>query len=91
MRHARVDALFALMAHIDDTNVVHRGGAAGALIVRRRAQAFIDAGGTAQVNWMAQAVALHHAFIDARLSPGGAADLLAASCFVHSVCTRGAL
>ena len=86
MRHARVDALFALMARIDDTNVVHRGGAEGALAVRRGAQAFIDAGGTAQPDWLAQAVALHHRFMAQRLSPGGAADLLAASCFVHCVC-----
>lgn len=91
MRHARIDALFALMGHIDDTNVLHRGGAAGADDVRYGARAFIDAGGTAHPDWMAQAVALHHAFMAARLSPGGAADLLAASCFVHSVCTRGAL
>jgi triphosphoribosyl-dephospho-CoA synthase len=87
MRHARVDALFALMAQLDDTNVLHRGGAQGVLAVRRGAQAFVDGGGTAQPDWMAQAVALHHAFIGARLSPGGAADLLAASCFVHGVCT----
>jgi len=90
MRHARVDALFALMAHIDDTNVQHRGGAAGAATVRRGAQAFLEAGGTAQPGWMEQAVALHHALMRDRLSPGGAADLLAASCFVHSACTRGA-
>jgi triphosphoribosyl-dephospho-CoA synthase len=87
MRHARVDALFALMAHIDDTNVVHRGGAHGAVAVRQDAQAFLDAGGTAQAGWMAQAVALHHDFMAQRWSPGGAADLLAATCFVHSVCT----
>lgn len=91
MRHARIDALFALMAQIDDTNVVHRGGVAGARMVRDGARGFLDAGGTAQADWMARAVALHHTFIATRLSPGGAADLLAASCFVHSVCTRGAL
>jgi triphosphoribosyl-dephospho-CoA synthase len=90
MRHARIDALFALMAHIDDTNVQHRGGAAGAAAVRGGAKAFIEAGGTARAGWMEQAVALHHAFMRDRLSPGGAADLLAASCFVQSVCTRGA-
>ncbi|WP_332875755.1 triphosphoribosyl-dephospho-CoA synthase MdcB [Massilia sp. S19_KUP03_FR1] len=90
MRHARVDALFALMAQIDDTNVVHRGGLAGARTVRAGARAFVDAGGTAQADWMERAVALHHNFIGARLSPGGAADLLAATCFVHSACTRGA-
>jgi triphosphoribosyl-dephospho-CoA synthase len=58
--------------------------------VRGGAQAFIAAGGTARTGWMEQAVALHHAFMRGRLSPGGAADLLAASCFVHSVCTLGA-
>lgn len=90
MRHARIDALFALMARIDDTNVLHRGGRAGATTVRAAARAFVGAGGTAATDWMARAVAMHHAFMAARLSPGGAADLLAASCFVHSVCTRGA-
>lgn len=91
MRHARVDALFTLMAHIDDTNVQHRGGAAGALAVQRGARAFIEAGGTAHPDWLAHATDLHRAFMAARLSPGGAADLLAASCFVHAVCTRGVL
>lgn len=86
MRHARIDALFALMAQIDDSNVVHRGGAAGVDTVRFGARAFVAAGGTAQAGWMAQAVALHTRLIAARLSPGGAADLLAASCFVHAVC-----
>jgi triphosphoribosyl-dephospho-CoA synthase len=86
MRHARVDALFALMAQIDDSNVMHRGGDAGQEAVRSNAGAFVAAGGTAQAGWMAQAVALHTRFVGARLSPGGAADLLAASCFVHAVC-----
>lgn len=86
MRHARIDALFALMAQIDDSNVVHRGGVVGAQAVRTGAHAFVTAGGTAQTDWMAQAVALHRRLIAARLSPGGAADLLAASCFVHAVC-----
>jgi triphosphoribosyl-dephospho-CoA synthase len=30
-------------------------------------------------------VAAHHCFVAQRLSPGGAADLLAATCFVHSL------
>jgi triphosphoribosyl-dephospho-CoA synthase len=86
MRHARIDALFALMAQIDDSNVLHRGGAAGVDLVWQGARGFVAAGGTAHPDWMAHAVALHARFITARLSPGGAADLLAASCFVHAVC-----
>jgi triphosphoribosyl-dephospho-CoA synthase len=89
MRLARIDALFALMAHISDTNVVHRGGAAGADTVRKEAQHFIDAGGTASADWESRAIACHHRLVALRLSPGGAADLLAATCLVHAVTTRG--
>ncbi len=80
---ARIDALFALMAHISDTNVYHRGGAQGAQRVRQQSAAFLAAGGTAAAGWRAQALACHHDFVTHRLSPGGAADLLAAACLVH--------
>lgn len=82
MRCARVDALFALMASMSDTNVYHRGGALGAQTVRDSARAFLDAGGTANPAWEAQALACHRRFVAERLSPGGAADLLAAACLV---------
>lgn len=82
---ARIDALFALMAHVSDTNVYHRGGAEGAAMVRRSAQEFLAAGGTAQAGWKQRAVDCHHLFVSRKLSPGGAADLLAATCLVHAV------
>lgn len=85
MREARIDALFALMAHISDTNVIHRGGLEGALSVRRQARAFVARGGTAAPDWEARALACHRNFVAARLSPGGAADLLGAVCLVHVV------
>ncbi len=84
-RHAGIDTLFALMAHISDTNVYHRGGVAGALTVRHHARQFLRDGGSANPHWEAQALAIHARFVRARLSPGGAADLLAATCFIHSV------
>jgi triphosphoribosyl-dephospho-CoA synthase len=37
---------------------------------------------------MAHALDCHHRFVAQRISPGGAADLLAATCFVHSLATR---
>lgn len=89
MRHARVDALFALMAHISDTNVFHRGGAQGACMVRHHASAFLERGGTAAPDWESQALACHRLFVEHKLSPGGAADLLAACCLIHAV-TAGA-
>lgn len=85
-RRARVDALFALMAHISDTNLYHRGGEEGALAVRRHARAFVERGGTACADWEEQALACHRIFVAARLSPGGAADLLAAACLLQAVC-----
>jgi triphosphoribosyl-dephospho-CoA synthase len=88
LRHAHIDALYALMARIGDTNVLHRGGAGGAQIVRAHAQRFLDAGGTADPGWQALALEGHRQFVSHRLSPGGAADLLAASCLVHAVATE---
>ncbi|MES2257545.1 MAG: triphosphoribosyl-dephospho-CoA synthase MdcB [Pseudomonadota bacterium] len=88
MRHARTDALFALMAHISDTNVVHRGGMRGAQLVRDEARRFIALGGTGNPAWREQALACHRLFVRRRLSPGGAADLLAATCLVHAVTSR---
>ncbi len=83
---AKLDALFALMAQLSDTNVYHRGGAAGATLVRERSQAFLAAGATAASDWQAHALQMHQQFVQQRLSPGGAADMLAAACLVHVVC-----
>lgn len=88
---ARVDALFALMARLSDTNVYHRGGAAGAALVRQRSAAFLAAGGTAHADWHATALACHREFVRHRLSPGGAADLLAAACLVRQACAMDAV
>lgn len=87
LHEARTDALFALMAAVTDTNVLYRGGGEGARFVQERARAFLDAGGSGAADWRARAIATHRAFVARRLSPGGAADLLAASCLVHSLCT----
>ena len=83
--HARIDALFSLMAHISDTNVYHRGGKLGATTVRHHAQRFLALGGTAHSGWQDHALHSHRIFTERRLSPGGAADLLAAACLVHEV------
>ena len=88
IRCARIDTLFALMAGLSDTNVYHRGGIEGARIVRDSAARFMARGGTACADWLREAEAAHRVFVAHRLSPGGAADLLAAACFVHSLSSR---
>lgn len=84
-RAARVQALFATMAVLDDTNLVHRGGMAGLRFVQAGAQGFLDAGGVLQADWLAQARALHAACVRQRLSPGGSADVLASACWVDAL------
>lgn len=88
---ARLDALFALMAQLHDTNVYYRGGSRAAALVRQCGQAFMAAGGTAAPDWREQALRMHHRFVQQRLSPGGAADLLAAACLLHAVCRADAV
>ncbi|QTD88399.1 triphosphoribosyl-dephospho-CoA synthase MdcB [Burkholderia anthina] len=82
---ARVDACFALIAALDDTNLLHRGGQAGLDFARATARAFVARGGIRARDWRLHAVAAHHAFVARRLSPGGAADLLAMSVFVDAL------
>ncbi|MES2116521.1 MAG: triphosphoribosyl-dephospho-CoA synthase MdcB [Pseudomonadota bacterium] len=90
MHRARVDALYALMAHVSDTNIYHRAGPQGAQTVRAAAQRFLALGGTANPGWRLEAEQHHRRFKAQRLSPGGAADLLAATCLVHAIACRDA-
>lgn len=84
-RNARVQTLFVLMAHLEDTNLLHRGGIAGLRFAQATARTFLAAGGTACADWEASARAARDAFVARRLSPGGAADLLAATLLVDAV------
>src|SRR4051812_31989203 len=84
---ALVQTLFAVMAQLDDTNLLHRGGPEGLAFVRAQARAFLDVGGVEADGWQDRALALHFACIARRLSPGGAADILAAAAFIHGLQT----
>jgi len=79
---ARVHCLFALMATIQDTNLLHRGGSAGAAFACEAAQDFLDQGGVANPDWRRNAEILHRQFNLRRLSAGGCADLMAMTLFV---------
>ncbi|PWC84121.1 triphosphoribosyl-dephospho-CoA synthase [Azospirillum sp. TSH100] len=82
---ALMQTLFTLMAELEDTNLLHRGGPAGLAFVREGARCFLDRGGVFRGNWRAEALALHRACVARRLSPGGSADMLAAAHFVHAL------
>jgi len=82
-RRARLDALFAVIAVLDDSNLAHRGGLKGLHYARQVARRFLEDGGAARANGIAAAAAIGDAFVERRLSPGGAADTLAAACLLH--------
>jgi triphosphoribosyl-dephospho-CoA synthase len=81
---ARVEACCALVAALEDTNLLHRGGPEGFAFARAEAARFLAAGGIARDDWVVRAETLHRAFVARRLSPGGAADLLAMTLFVDA-------
>jgi len=82
---ARVQCCFALIATLDDTNILHRGGPDGLEFARRSAAEFIARGGVGRVDWRAEARSVHEAFVERNLSPGGSADLLAMSLFARAL------
>ncbi|WP_448122696.1 triphosphoribosyl-dephospho-CoA synthase MdcB [Stenotrophomonas riyadhensis] len=79
---AMCHTLMQLVAHTDDLNLLHRGGADGLRWARQQAQDFLATGGAFAPAWRARLKLIADAFVARRLSPGGSADLLACSVFL---------
>jgi triphosphoribosyl-dephospho-CoA synthase len=86
---ARVQSFFAILASMEDTNLLHRGGAAGLRFAQEVAARFLEEGGVAETAWRERAAAIHHAFVARRLSPGGCADLLTITLFLDALEAHG--
>ena len=79
---ARLNALMAIMASLDDTCLLHRGGPAALQAAKRGAMAVLVAGGTAAPAGIARLHRLHAELMALWASPGGSADLLAVTLFL---------
>ncbi|ASW00642.1 triphosphoribosyl-dephospho-CoA synthase [Paraburkholderia aromaticivorans] len=79
---ARVDTLLSIMARLDDTCLLHRAGLPGLHAGQRGAQRVLDAGGSSTPAGRAALTRLEHELLSLNASPGGAADLLAATLFL---------
>ena len=75
MLEATGGACFALIASVEDTNILHRGGVQGLRFARQAAQSFLYGGGVARSDWRRRAAAVHLAFVERGLSPGGCSGL----------------
>jgi triphosphoribosyl-dephospho-CoA synthase len=82
---ARLDALIAIMASLDDTCLLHRGGMEALDVAKNGARRVIDHGGMAQAAGRAALAHLERDLLALNASPGGAADLLAATLFLDSL------
>lgn len=80
---ARLHTLFAVMAVLDDSNLAHRGGLEGLRFAQAAARDFLAAGGASQGLEAAETIAAE--FVRRNLSPGGAADTLAAACWLQRI------
>lgn len=78
---AQLDTLFAVIAQLDDSNLAHRGGLKGLRFAQAAARSYLANGGAVQGPQAAQAIAAE--FVRRNLSPGGAADTLAAACWLQ--------
>ena len=78
----RLQCLFALLARVNDTALLHRGGAGGLVFAHGVARRFLRQGGIGRAGWREDALRLHRQFVARNLSPGGCADLLAMTLFV---------
>lgn len=82
---ARLDALLAIMAGLDDTCLLSRGGRRGLAGMQARAAGVLAAGGAGTAEGRLALRRLNDYALAWRLSPGGAADLLAAALFLDGL------
>lgn len=82
---ARIQTFFSLMANVEDTNLLHRGGLNGLIKAQSFAKDFLSYGGIYSQSWESRAKILHQDFIKMQLSPGGSADLLGACIFIDQL------
>ena len=82
---ARIDALLAIMATLDDTCLLHRAGMPGLQAGQHGARRVLDAGGSSTSAGRAALDELERGLMALNASPGGAADLLAATLFLDTL------
>src|SRR4029077_14762441 len=82
---ARLDALLGIMSRLQDTCVLYRGGWAALRSVQHGAAAVVTAGGYETSTGRRRFRDLDLRLRTLRLSPGGSADLLAATLFLDAV------
>ena len=82
---ARLDVLMAIMARLDDTCLLYRGGSMALQAAQQGAATVITAGGAGTSRGWEELLALDQQLLELGVSPGGSADLLAGTLFLDAV------
>lgn len=86
-RSARLNALLSVIAELDDTCVLSRGGTAALSAVQSGALQILEAGGAGSRRGKTALQQYEQELLARHVSPGGAADLLAAALFLDKIRT----
>jgi triphosphoribosyl-dephospho-CoA synthase len=81
----QLNTLLAIMSSLDDTCLLYRGGLQALETARAGAREILLIGGTATAPGMARLFQLDKDLLQLGASPGGSADLLAATLFLDSI------
>jgi triphosphoribosyl-dephospho-CoA synthase len=82
---ARLDALLSIMAQLNDTCLLYRGGKVALEAAKHGAAAVIAAGGVSSVRGRELLFVLDSRLLELGVSPGGSADLLAGTLFLDAI------
>ncbi|WEG17724.1 triphosphoribosyl-dephospho-CoA synthase [Alkalihalophilus pseudofirmus] len=88
---ARLNALVSLIAHLDDTCILHRGGSTALNKSKNIANQVLNAGGVSTTEGSKRLRELDETMHAYNASPGGCADLLAATLFIDTISTQSKL
>lgn len=83
--NSRVSAFLNIMGRLEDTCVLYRGGTEGLAVVQKGASDVLLAGGPGSVAGDQAMLRLDHELFIRKISPGGSADLLAATLFLDAL------
>ena len=82
---ARLNALVAIMADLDDTCLLHRGGLTALALAKAGAMTIVQLGGTSTPDGFRALCDLDRRLLHLHASPGGSADLLAGVLFLDFI------
>ncbi|MDD7389932.1 MAG: triphosphoribosyl-dephospho-CoA synthase CitG [Lachnospiraceae bacterium] len=81
--NVKINVLLRTIVKLNDTNVLSRGGYAQLEWIRNRASEILKIGGAASENGYKELMEMNRECIRRNISPGGAADILAATLFLY--------